>query len=101
MLKTNNLLRHFFRLTSFATLSVLLLGFSGCATQKTVKVPNVYVSYETREDVLGAAVNFGPKKVKRLEIEPDHFMLYFEDNRGQFVPIDKRLKWFKWSDTQD
>jgi len=39
--------------------------------------------------------------VKRLEIEPDHFMLYFEDNRGQFVPIDKRLKWFKWSDTQD
>jgi hypothetical protein len=39
--------------------------------------------------------------VKRLEIQPDHFILYFEDNQGQFVPIDKRLKWFKWSETQD
>lgn len=73
---------------------------AGCATP-ALKVADVYVSYETLPDAGGAGVRFGPKKVRQLRIEPDKVVLYYSDSRGEFLPVNSKLKWFKWSETPE
>lgn len=85
-------------LTSILLLAGLLVALSGCA-RRAVKVPNVYVTYETRETLAGPSVNYGPRLVKRVEMYEDHIILYYADNRGEIVPLDNKLKSFRWSDT--
>lgn len=87
---------------SLLMLATALLGLSACASNENkLKVADVYVSYETRETPTAPAVQFGPKKVSTLVIEPDKVVMYFEDNRGAFLPIDNRLTWFKWSEKME
>jgi hypothetical protein len=74
----------------------LLLLFVACAP-RWVRVSNVYVSYETKEDALTPGISYGPQKVKRLEFRQDYCILQYEDGRLQMVPLNERLIDFRWS----
>jgi hypothetical protein len=82
--------------------ALLLAVLAGCCTVKQLKLADVYVSYETRDDGITPGVFFPPTKVKKLVLDPDKAVLYYEDSRGEFVPTDtKKMKWFRWSTTPE
>lgn len=79
-----------------ALLAAIVLS-AGCATTHPVVLKNVIVSYETQAVPDQPPVSFGPKRTDKTLIYPDHVVLFYEDQSGVFVPLDARMKWFKWS----
>ncbi|NQU42881.1 YcxB family protein [bacterium] len=79
---------------------LLALLIVGCGPGR-VKRANVWVSYETVESAATVGVVYGPQKVRRLEITPDYFYMYYDDHRAHVVPNDEKLKWFKFSESPE
>ena len=80
-----------------AALLAVLMMLSGCAATREVVLKDVMVSYETILANGQPGVSYGPKIVDKVVIRPDAIVLYYGDNSGVFVPLDSRMKSFKWS----
>jgi len=85
------------RIRSLSALLAAIVLSAGCAATRPVALKNVIVSYETQPVAGQPAVSFGPKRTDKMLIFPDHVVLFYEDQSGVFVPLDARMKWFKWS----
>lgn len=87
------------RWLALMVLTAALAATTGCfwANDQLVVLKDVVVTYETAESWRGPGMAYGPTPVRKLEIGPDRIIMYYDNQRGEFVEINERLLWFRWT----